>query len=114
MYFKTKRSEAFNASSTTPLLLETFQCYNCKENFLDLGSLNEHVKNKHPSKNYECKECKKYYASAHVLSRHMLIHTGEKPYKCNYCDKSFNQASSLKKHILTHTRVKTSNKQIYH
>ncbi|XP_055296964.1 zinc finger protein 160-like [Sitodiplosis mosellana] len=92
----------------------TYECYVCKEIFLQKSNIDSHMKWKHVhvrerNEQLMCSVCGVYLKTVQGFKYHMAIHTGEKRFKCLHegCDKSFRATSNLNNHMKTHMAEKT-------
>src|SRR5687768_5894959 len=96
-------SSGDQASSITPIKMETCSCSICSNEFKFKSKLKSHQNRVH-SEIYQCSDCDGTYAAKSSFLKHLKIHEGiQKRHVCQTCGKRFQTPSLLRRHIRTHT-----------
>lgn len=78
-------------------IVESYECFECKESFCQVNNLRRHLHqhaiNKKP---FECSTCKMRFVHQKSLFRHRYKHSNQ-IHECEYCSKSFETVTLLKK-----------------
>ncbi|XP_044738769.1 zinc finger protein 182-like isoform X2 [Chrysoperla carnea] len=81
-------------------------CNICKKEFADRNRLIGHLKGHTVQKLYMCKICGKRYPNPSTFKVHMRTHTGERPFKCQICNKGFIRWAGVVGHMKSHNEAK--------
>ncbi|KAH0566641.1 hypothetical protein KQX54_002788 [Cotesia glomerata] len=87
----------------------SFNCNECELAFTTLGTLRNHIRNRHRVKKrhqYLCDLCGANVSSKKALDIHTRTHTGERDVACDLCPKKFTTKENYKIHRRTHTGEK--------
>lgn len=103
-----RNSASFNASSKEAVSLnkpgkQRLACTfpGCDKDFVNLGNLNQHIRNVHQKKRYACTYvgCQKTYSKQGDLNTHILkAHEGVS-FPCPICDKTYCESRKLNQHM---------------
>ena len=109
-----KMSPSYDIFQLTSFLGDNFQCLDCKKEYLDKDSFEEHIKIMHTNvKTFTCDDCSNSYTTEQQLNRHKkTVHKKSNEHICVHCPYTTKTSKVLDKHIKTVHKVEKPNTEL--
>ncbi|XP_031631879.1 zinc finger protein 883-like [Contarinia nasturtii] len=75
-----------------------YACHSCKNAFLHLKSLKQHMRNHSSKRQFRCRVCAKTFTRNDYLSAHSRTHIKQLPFDCVRCGRRFADANEKQSH----------------